>query len=179
MRAVVGYESMFGNTRLIAEAIAAGLAQTYEVTTVPAARLEHELQAGADLLVLGGPTHGWNMSRPSTRATARKQAGESKGTLFLEPGAEGPGLREWFAATHAEPTAAAAFATRVNAPWIISGSAAPRIAKQLRRRGWRLVARPASFRVSGYDTITDGELDRAREWGYGLAAAAQREQAAR
>jgi flavodoxin len=57
MRALVVYESMYGNTHAVAVSIAAGLSTTHDVTLVPVTRATPELVAAADLLVAGGPTH--------------------------------------------------------------------------------------------------------------------------
>jgi flavorubredoxin len=57
MKALVVYESMFGNTRQIAEAIAAGLAESVDVAAVEVSEATAEAAEGADLLVAGGPTH--------------------------------------------------------------------------------------------------------------------------
>lgn len=43
MKVVVVYESMFGNTHAIADAIAAGIGEGKEVIVVPVARAGHEL----------------------------------------------------------------------------------------------------------------------------------------
>lgn len=51
--------------------------------------------------------------------------------------------------------------------WI--GHAAPRIARQLRRAGYRSAGRPTSFFVSKQTVLLDGELQRAEEWGAHLA----------
>ena len=66
MRALVVYESMYGNTREIAGNIADGLRADYEVTLVPVAEATTELVAGADLLVAAlRPTcTGYRASRP-------------------------------------------------------------------------------------------------------------------
>ena len=66
MRALVVYESMYGNTHVVASNIADGLRATYEVTLVPVAEATAELVAGAGLLVAGAPTHitGNRTSRP-------------------------------------------------------------------------------------------------------------------
>ena len=53
MRALVVYESMYGNTHVVAGNIADGLRATYEVTLVPVAEVTAELVAGTDLLVAG------------------------------------------------------------------------------------------------------------------------------
>ena len=96
MRAIVIYESMFGNTRMIAEAIGEGLKPTYDVDVRPAGTVSREELTQVDLIVAGGPTHAWGMSRPSTRAGALKQVEVPGSGLRLETGATGPGLRELF-----------------------------------------------------------------------------------
>ena len=68
MRALVVYESMYGNTHTVAVSIAAGLSTRHDVTLVPVTRTTPELVAAADLLVVGGPTH---MHRMSTAASRR------------------------------------------------------------------------------------------------------------
>ena len=67
MHAVVAYESMYGNTRRVAEAIAAGLHSTCPVTLVPVNQLERESLDTADLIVIGGPTHCSGSKACSTR----------------------------------------------------------------------------------------------------------------
>jgi flavodoxin len=57
MRALVVYESMYGNTREVADNIADGLRTEYEVTLVPVAEATGDMVADADLLVAGAPTH--------------------------------------------------------------------------------------------------------------------------
>jgi len=74
MRAVVVYESMYGNTHLIADAIGAGLRSAFDVTVVPVAEAGPAVLAGADLVVVGGPTHIHGMSRASTRKAAVEAA---------------------------------------------------------------------------------------------------------
>ena len=96
MRAVVVYESMYGNTHLVAEAIGAGLGTAIDVTVVPVSQAGQAVLAGADLVVVGGPTHVHGMSRESTRKAAVETADKPDSELKAEPGALGPGLREWF-----------------------------------------------------------------------------------
>ncbi len=64
MRAVIVYESMFGNTHAIADAIGEGLEPKLEVVVVPLAEAGRERLGDADLLVVGGPTHFHGMSHP-------------------------------------------------------------------------------------------------------------------
>lgn len=171
MNALVVYESMFGNTREVAEAVADGLG----VVAVPVADASAERLAGADLVVIGGPTHGRSMSRPSTRTAAAEQAAAEQAAkpgsgLRLEPGATGPGLREWLADHAGDIHATAVFDTRVAMPALLTGRAGRRIAAAARRGGARSVAPVESFLVSKQNQLLPGELDRAREWGRRLAA---------
>ena len=166
MNALVVYESMYGNTRRIAEAIARGLGGD----AVHVAAADADAVAAADLLVVGGPTHIMGMSRPKTREAARLATAQDP-ALRLEPGATGPGLREWLATLDGAGRAAAAFDTRLRMPgWI--GHASPRIARQLRRTGHRFLRPPVSFFVSKQTVLLDGELQRAEEWGSHLASTA-------
>lgn len=165
-RALVVYESMYGNTRAIAEAIAEGLG----VRAVPVAQATADLLAEADLVVVGGPIHAWSLSRPSSRKGAAEAAAKPGSGLTMEPGAEGPGLREWFAAMGRCSGRAAAFDTRMQAPAGMSGSAARKIAKKLRAHGFEIAAKPEGFYVTKANRVVDGELARARTWGRSLAA---------
>jgi hypothetical protein len=165
MDALVVYESMFGNTQKIAEAVAEGLATRMrtEVTEVDSAPT-HVGQEIA-LLVVGGPTHAFSMSRASTRQSAAQQAA---GPLV----SRGKGVREWLATLSTSSAALgwAVFDTRVAKPRL-PGSAARAVARRLRRLGVRSVAPVQSFYVTGTQgPLAEGELDRARRWGESLAA---------
>lgn len=94
MRAVVVVETLFGNTRAVADAVAQGLAVRADVTVVDVADASREALEGADLVVVGGPTHAHGMSWPRTREAGVEQA-STKGAQVERP--EGTGLREWFA----------------------------------------------------------------------------------
>ncbi len=171
MRAVVVYESMFGDTRQIAEAIGDGLGPEFDVAIVPVSQVRPEQLAGIDLLVVGGPTHVRGMSRPKTREGAVDQAARPGSGIAVEPGAAALGLREWFTTLTVTPPHAAAFDTRVQMSSLVSGRAAPKIARALQRRGSRLMAEPESFLVTTKKpALVVGELDRARVWGHQLAA---------
>jgi len=96
-KTVIVYESMFGNTRALADAIAKGLGPENHTVAVPVAQAGLRLLEGAGLVVAGGPTHVHGMSRANTRKGAADVAGKPGRGLKIEPGAQGPGLRDWFA----------------------------------------------------------------------------------
>lgn len=176
MDIVVVYESLFGNTRIVAESIAAGARDAVpdaRVTVVAVAQATPELTAGAALLIAGGPTHAFGMSRSSSRTqgvAAAASARVADHPPLVEPGATGPGIRDWLAAlpTPRPAAIAAAFDTRLSFP--LAGGAAGKIARRLRGHGYRLVARPTGFIVAGsYGPLRAGERDRAAAWGAQLA----------
>lgn len=171
MRAVVVYESMYGNTRSVAQAVGDGLAKTLDVDVDVVVVADVGDVSGADLLVLGAPTHAWGMSRPSTRRSAVQAAGKQDSGLTIEPGAAGAGIREWLAGAPGIAARVATFDTRMNAPLGLHGSAAERMARRLRRRGLALLTAPQQFTVTKQNRLLAGELDRARDWGVGVAAA--------
>jgi menaquinone-dependent protoporphyrinogen IX oxidase len=170
MRVVIVYESMFGNTHLIADAIAKGLAPGNEVTVVPVAQAGRELLDGADLVVAGGPTHIHGMSGSRSRASAAEMTRKDGSQLTLDPGAEGQGLRDWLTALGQIHTRGAAFDTRLAGAPMLTGRASKTIAKLLERHGITLVAPAESFLVTKDNKLRSGEQDRAGQWGRELAA---------
>jgi hypothetical protein len=169
MRALVVYESMFGNTHQVATAIAEGLARAgVVVEVVPVAEATRDRLVGLDLLVVGGPTHAWSMSRPSTREGAAEAA--AKSGRDLDPAASGGGIREWLAAAAPMGCAAAAFDTRRVGPALFTGRASRGIAAELREHGATLVVPPQSFLVTAQDRLQDGQRELAVRWGRQLAA---------
>jgi flavodoxin len=173
MRAVVVYESMYGNTHLVADAVASGLRSDAgdDVTVVPVDAADTAALAGADLVVVGGPTHAHGMTWPSTRRAAVEAAAKPGSGLEVDPDAEGPGLREWFDGVTDLGGRAAAFDTRVDGPAAFTGRASKGIAKRLRRHGCDLVTEPTSFLVTKENHLVEDEERHAREWGAQLRAA--------
>jgi hypothetical protein len=164
MRALVVVESMFGNTLAVARAVVEGLsAGGVDGEVVPVTEAPSQVAPEVRLLVVGGPTHAFGLSREGTRADAVRQGGHPDG------GAD-TGLREWLAALEpAEPgVASAAFDTRVRKRGV-PGSAARGAEKRLARLGYAQ-GPTMSFWVDGVSgPLLDGELGRARAWGEELA----------
>ena len=152
------YESMFGNTRQVAEAIAAGVSEHADVEVTDVVLAPALVPPDVDLVVLGGPTHVFSMSRDSTRHDAVRR-GAAEQDLKT-------GIRDWI--TGLPPAGNiprfAAFDTKVRVP-LLPGSAARPATEIARRLGFR-VTEPESFLVEGYaGPLRDGELDRATAWG--------------
>jgi hypothetical protein len=174
MRVLVVYESMYGNTHLIAEEVANGLRAARHdvtVTVVPVADATPALVADAELLVVGGPTHVHTLPGPKSRQAAAEAASKGDGTLTMQPGAAGSGLREWFDGLGDLPIDAAAFDTRIDAPALLTGRASKGIAKRLRRHGAETIVEPESFLVTRDNHLKPHEVEHARRWGAQLASA--------
>lgn len=172
MKAVVIYESMFGNTHLVAEAIGAGLKGVYEVTVTPCQSVDAQAVGEADLVVVGAPTHAHGLTRPATRRAAAETANKDA-AVSLDGSAGGPGVREWLDSLGTLPVNAAAFDTRFHAGAFLTGRASTSISKRLRRHGMHEVSAPESFFVTKENRLEAGEYNRARTWGSSLASLAR------
>lgn len=165
MKALVIYESMFGDNQQVAGAIAAGLmaegvdAQTVEVGVAPVA-------PQVDLLVVGCPNHAWSMPRPGTRESAQQQA---DGPLV----SQGIGVREWLQRASLVPgVRTVAYDTRGSHPKAVVAMdhASSSIEKALLKLGGERLAPADHFRVADVKgPLLPGELERAQAWGHELA----------
>ncbi len=166
MKVVVVYESMYGNTRAIGEALAEGLGGAAVVSVHDAGSAAD----GADLLVVGGPTHMHGMATSHSRRMAVEAAKED-GHGAVEPGAaEDPGLRRWISdLPHVDGVRAAAFDTRLDRSAALTGAAARGIARRLHRRGYEVIGRESFLVQDAEGPLEEGERERARAWGESLA----------
>ncbi|MGH3479238.1 MAG: flavodoxin family protein [Nocardioidaceae bacterium] len=162
MRALIVYESMFGNTRDVADAIAEGIRPYVQTDLVEVGDASDELLDDVDLLIVGGPTHAFGMSRPRTRADAATRVTTPVVSRHF-------GLREWLSRLPRSRRRryTACFDTRSEVKLQpLTGSAARGAAKRLRRRGYRMLRHPESFYVSDVTgPLVDGEAGRAHFWG--------------
>ena len=166
MTVLIVHESMFGNTREIAAAIAAGLRRGRRpgddvVRLVHVDDAPHSIDDDVDLLLVGGPTHAFGMTRPQTR--------EDAATKGASPSREG--VREWIESlTPRTNLPVVTFDTRVHVR-MLPGSAARAAAKALRRKGFQRAEQGETFWVEGTPgPVVPGEVERAERWGAELAA---------
>jgi flavodoxin len=156
MKTLVIYDSVFGNTEKLAQAIGAALGVPGEVEVARVGAVKPESLGGLSLLLVGSPTRGF---RPTEAITA-----------FLK-GLDANALRG---------VRVAAFDTRIDVLKDIKnplfrfivhrgGYAAPRIAEGLKKAGGELAAPPEGFFVKESEgPMKDGELERAAGWARGL-----------
>jgi hypothetical protein len=172
--ALVVYESLFGDARVIANAIADGLSWRMPAYAIPVGKAPHVVGSDVGLLVVGGPNHATGMPTPSSRDGAVQQHG-------AHPAPEDTGLREWLIAVTTTPgTAAAAFDTRLGHPRFLKhiDHAAHTEEQLLQAHGFRIVAPAEHFFVTAASgPLVEGEESRARTWGGSLAEIAGRSMA--
>ena len=158
MKAMVIYDSQFGNTEKIAQTIRDALTDTAETRLMRASSVAPRDLMAADLLVVGSPTQRFHATEPVDRFL--------KGTSLR-------GMR------------AAAFDTRFDMDDVDSRAlrlavkvagdsayAAPRIAAVLEKAGATMVVAPEGFIVTDTEgPLREGELERAAEWARGLLTA--------
>ena len=148
MKTLVVYDSVYGNTKTIAEAIAGAIPGDVQLLAAGGADASN-LQAG-DLLIVGAPTQG---GRP-TEAAQRFLDGISTQALA--------GVR------------VAGFDTRLSARWVrIFGYAGPKIAAALKDKGGTPVGSAGGFCVTGKEgPLAEGEVERAAAWAREVAGKA-------
>ena len=172
MKALLVYESLFGNTEQIARAVAEGLSRRLPVQTVDVGSAPLVLGSDIGLVVVGGPTHVFGLSRADSHVDGHVD-GRSPGADGANGSVvtHGRGLRSWLEGLHvgASGVAAAAFDTRVNRPRL-PGSAARAADRQMRRQGLHPIVLPHSFHVRRTTgPLADGEFEQARQWGEQVA----------
>jgi flavodoxin I len=141
MKTLVIYDSVYGNTKAVAQAIGDGIPGEVRVLHVGQVNA-NELET-ADLLIIGSPTHG---------------GGPTEGVQALV---------ERIGAFAHEGAKVATFDTRFASRWVkMFGFAAPRMADSLKEKGWTLTAEPEGFFVKGArrGPLKQGEAERASAW---------------
>jgi len=152
MKALVIYDSVFGNTEKVAQAIANALRPKVGVELLQAGNLTPAQLLGANLLIVGSPTRGF---RPTEAVAALLKGINAKALSGIN---------------------VAAFDTRLEADQVKSvatrfvietgGYAAKRIANSLKKAGGTLVVPPEGFFVEDTEgPLKPGELERASKWG--------------
>lgn len=152
MKALIVYDSAYGNTAKVARAIELAIRMRDEALALPANRVDTELVKKFDMLIVGSPTQGG-------RATQAMQS-------FLKHLPDLNGMK------------VAVFDTRfaktehgVGLRMLMStiGFAASKMAAALKTKGGKLILEPMGFVVRDKEgPIKDGELKRAAEWVRGI-----------
>jgi hypothetical protein len=192
MKAIVVYESLWGNTAAIALAIAEGIGP--EARALSTAEATAAAIAGADLIVAGAPVHAFSLPTEQSRRYAGGNAGK-----VPPPDLSHPAMRSWLAALPPQPRGAATISVGVRPAegssaeetrlaelpaagghhaafetafkWSPSGATSA-IMRGMERAGYRSMAKARRFIVTGGSgPLRAGEVEKARAWGAELAQA--------
>jgi flavodoxin len=156
MKVLIVYDSVFGNTEKVAQAMGDALRPQAEVDVLRVANVKPGQLAGLDALIVGSPTRAFSAMPAIKQFLGSIPAGSLDGIKV------------------------AAFDTRIDieqtGPRFLAllarvfGYAAEPIAKRLERKGGELGAAPAGFVVNDSEgPLREGELERAADWAKGVA----------
>ena len=152
MKALVAYDSTYGNTEQVARAIGAALGPQEEVETLRVGEITPEQLESVDLLVVGCPTQKFS----PTGATTRLLKGLPKDSL---KGVKVAAFDTRFTVDEIEKVKILAFFVRM------FGYAAEPVAGRLQKKGGEMAVSPEPFYVSGTEgPLLEGELERAGAW---------------
>lgn len=158
MKALIIYDSVFGNTEQIARAIGAALVPHMQVETLRVSTVRPEQLTECQLLIVGSPTRGFRPTEGVTNFLKGLSIVALKGIKV------------------------AAFDTRfaisdIKSSFVkilvrVGGYAAKPIADRLKKKGGSLIAPPEGFFVKDIEgPLEEGELERAADWAKQLLAA--------
>jgi flavorubredoxin len=159
MKAIVVYESHWGNTAAIARAIAEGIGS--EAVALNTSDAVGAALAEVDLIVAGAPVLGFSLPTEDMVKNLSKES--------VAPDLSHPSMRSWLTALPEGKGRAAAFETRI---WWSPGGSTKAILRQLEKVGYPALVEAERFLVKDrYGPLKEGELERAKQWGEKLAQA--------
>jgi flavodoxin len=162
MKGLIVYESMYGNTEKIAQAIGEALGKSEEVAIMRVGEANSEQFTGLDLCILGSPTQRF---QSTTAISDLLEKIPQNGLRGVKVAAFDTRLsEEWI-----KKTPALAFFVKLLGR---SAYAAKRIADKLQKKGGTLIAPPEGFYVEDTEgPLVPGELERASSWAKNIVSA--------
>jgi flavodoxin I len=151
MKALVIYDSVFGNTEKVAQSIGMALGSQGQIATLPVSQVTIDKLRGLEVLMVGSPTRSF---RPTPAISKFLKSLPSNQLAGISVAAFD--TRIWL-----ETIDSAAFRFLVDK----GGYAANTMAKALTKKGGNLCVLPEGFLVTGEQgPLKDGELERAAAW---------------
>ena len=152
MKNLVIYDSQYGNTKKVAEAIGSALSNGHDVKIVHVAEVKLEDLDGINILVVGSPTQGLS----ATEAVKKWLDNLPPGSLA---GVKAAAFDTRFTQEKIDEVKILSFFVRV------FGYGAKPIAKRLASKGADLILEPAGFYVADTEgPLLEKELERAAAW---------------
>ncbi len=157
MKAIVVYQSLWGNTAAIARAIAEGIGP--EARALSTSEASPNAVKDVELLVVGSPVLGFSLPSEKMIDSIRANGGGAP----KPPDLSQVTMRTWLESVIPGSKKFAAFETRVKGPF---GKATPAIEESMKKLGYQSVAEAQHFIVDGkFGPLKAGEIERARQWG--------------
>ena len=151
MKALVIYDSVFGNTEKVAQAMGEALSDQVEVTTSRVTDVSPEQLTEIQYLIVGSPTRGFQPT-PDTKKLLKS---------LPTNGLQGVKVAAFDTRISVEDTHSFVFSVLVK----FFGYGAKPIANLLKKAGGELAMPPEGFLVEGTEgPLKVGELERAADW---------------
>lgn len=158
MRAMVVYDSVFGNTEQVAQAMGRALGWPEDAEVRRVSEVRPEQLAGLGLLIVGSPTRAFQPTLATRQFLKRIPAHSLDGVK----------VAAFDTRFSVEETDSAILTLMVK----LFGYAAKPIADRLKAKGGDLALPPEGFIVEGTEgPLREGELDRAADWAREIVAA--------
>lgn len=157
MRGVVAYDSVYGNTKLVAETVRAELENAGHQVTLLNVRESREVPSEGDFLMVGSPTRFGKMTRASKRLVRKLDV--------RTWGAKPVAMFDTYSPYRGDDPEEAAKSMK----WVEPGAAGS-LAAIAERRGLKVRAPALRCSVKGAKgPLDEGELEKAKEYARGLA----------
>ncbi|MGB7532093.1 MAG: flavodoxin family protein [Halobacteriota archaeon] len=152
MKVLIIYDSIFGNTEQIAQAIGNALGSQEDVEILRVSNVKLEQLTGLKLLIVGSPTRQF---RPTAAINNLLKRIPKNGLKGVKVAAFDTG----FTMSAIEESRVLPFFVR------LFGYAAKPISDRLKKKGGELIIPPEGFFVEGVEgPLKEGELERAADW---------------
>ena len=152
MKAMVVYDSAFGNTEQIAQAIGNALGSQEDVQTLRVSQVKPEQLTGLSLLIVGSPTQRFRPTEAIKNLLKRIPKNGLKGVKVAA-------FDTRFTMSDIEEIPVLPFFVR------LFGYAAKPISDRLKKKGGELIIPTEGFFVEGIEgPLKEGELERAVDW---------------
>jgi len=152
MKALVIYDSVFGNTEQIAQAIGKALGSQKDIEILRVSNVKPEQLTGLKLLIVGSPTRQF---RPTAAINNLLKRIPKNGLRDVKVAA----FDTRFTMSAIEESRVLPFFVR------LFGYAAKPISDRLKKKGGDLIIPPERFFVEGVEgPLKEGELERAADW---------------
>jgi len=152
MKVLIIYDSVFGNTEQVAQAMGDALGSQAEVNILRVGDVKREHLTGLDVLIVGSPTRQFRPTAAINNFLKRIPKNGLKGVKVAA-------FDTRFTMSVIEESRVLPFFVR------LFGYAAKPISDRLEKKGGELIISPEGFFVEGVEgPLKEGELERAADW---------------